>query len=121
MPVGGMSIMIVEDEPLIRFNLADFFEEAGFIVFEAEHADEAIAVMRRQPGIRIVVTDVNMPGSMDGLKLAHYISDRYPPTLLFVTSGAVNPTDADLPPDSHFLPKPFDPNNLLRTIERLAS
>ncbi len=119
-PSSGMSIMIVEDEPLIRFNLVDFFEDAGFAVFEAEHAEAAIAVLRGDATIRVVITDVDMPGSMDGLKLAHYIRDRYPPTMLFVTSGAVRLTAEDMPADTYFLPKPFDPHGLLQTIERLA-
>ena len=86
------SILIVEDEALIRFNLIDFFEDAGYRVSEAETADEAIAILDQNSSIRVVLTDVQMPGSMDGLKLAHYIRDRFPPTVLVVTSGVLNPT-----------------------------
>lgn len=119
MPIAK-SILIVEDEALIRFNLADFFEEAGYRVFEAENADEAIAILDRDSSIRVVLTDVQMPGSMDGLRLAHYIRDRFPPTVLVVTSGVLNPTKADLPVDSFFVPKPFDTRRLLGQIERLT-
>ena len=112
------SILIVEDEALIRFNLIDFFEDAGYRVSEAETADEAIAILDQNSSIRVVLTDVQMPGSMDGLKLAHYIRDRFPPTVLVVTSGVLNPTKADLPAGSFFVPKPFDPKRVLGQIER---
>lgn len=109
-------ILIVEDEPLIRHDLLDFFEDAGFEVFEAENADFAIKLMALQPSIRIVLTDVSMPGSMDGVKLAHYIRERYPPTLLLIASGAVKLTPADMPAGAIFIDKPFDPRAVLRTI-----
>ncbi len=119
MPIAK-SILIVEDEALIRFSLADFFEDAAYRVFEAESADEAIAILDRDSSIRVVLTDVQMPGSMDGLRLAHYVRDRFPPTVLVVTSGVLNPTKADLPVDSFFVPKPFDTRRLLGQIERLT-
>lgn len=115
------SILIVEDEALIRFDLIDFFEEAGFRVFDAANADEAIAVLERDASIRVVLTDVQMPGSMDGLKLAHYVRDRFPPTLLVVTSGVANPGRSDLPTDSFFVPKPINPRRVLGQIERLMA
>lgn len=120
-PIGGKSILIVEDEAIIRFDLIDFFERAGYRVLEAESADDAIAILERDSSIRVVLTDVQMPGSMDGLKLAHYVRERFPPTVLVVTSGVLNPTKADLPLDSFFVPKPFDPNRVLGQIERLTA
>jgi CheY-like chemotaxis protein len=119
-PIAARSILIVEDEALIRFNLIDFFEDAGYRVFEAESADEAIAILDRDSTIRIVLTDIQMPGSMDGLRLAHYIRDRFPPTVLAVTSGMLSPTKADLPADSFFVAKPFDTRRLLGQIEALT-
>jgi len=113
------TILIVEDEALVRFNLIDFFEDAGFHVFEAENADAAILVLERSSSIRVVLTDVQMPGTMDGLRLAHFIRHRYPPTVLFVTSGAAKLEAAQLPAQSVFVPKPFDPVRLLGQIERL--
>lgn len=120
MSAADRSILIVEDEALIRFNLVDFFEDAGFRVLDTGNADEAIALLQRDRGVRVVLTDIQMPGTMDGLRLAHYIRDRFPPTLLFLTSGALNPAAADLPADSVFLPKPFDLGRLLGRIERPA-
>ncbi|MBX8846733.1 response regulator [Sphingomonas melonis] len=115
------SILIVEDEPFIRYDLVDFFEDRGFRVFEAEDADEAIGLLDANHAIRIVLTDVQMPGSMDGVKLAHHVRDRYPPTILIVVSGMVNPTSAELPARALFVSKPFDPRYVLREIERLSS
>ncbi|MGI4731805.1 MAG: response regulator [Janthinobacterium lividum] len=120
-PEGGKrSILVVDDEPLIRINLADFFEDEGFEVFEAESADAAIAVLEKHPAIRIVLTDVQMPGSMDGVKLAHHVRDRFPPTLLVVASGAVRVTPEQLPTRTMFIAKPFDPRFVLDEIDRLS-
>ncbi|QCJ00581.1 response regulator [Agrobacterium larrymoorei] len=115
------TILIVEDEVFIRHDLMDFFEDRGFVVFEAEDADHAIAVLEANPIIQIVLTDIQMPGSMDGLRLAHYVRDRYPPTVLVIASGAVKVTDSDLPDRAMFVAKPFDPRFILRQIERLSS
>ena len=118
-PITTRSILIVEDEALIRFDLIDFFEDAGFRVFEAADADEAIEILERERTIRVLLTDIQMPGSLDGLNLAHYVRDRFPPTALIVTSGALNPHPADMPIDSFFVPKPMNTRNVLAHIERL--
>lgn len=115
------SILIVEDEPFIRYDLVDFFEDRGFKVFEAEDADEAIEVLAANASIRIVLTDVQMPGSMDGVKLAHFVRGRYPPTILIVVSGMANPFAADLPDRAVFVEKPFDPRHVLRVIDHLST
>ena len=114
------AILVVDDEPIIRFDLVDFFEDAGFRVLDAESADAAIVVMNANPTIRIVLTDIQMPGSMDGLKLAHYIGDRYPPTLLIVASGIVKPTAQELPINTMFVSKPYNPRQVLAAIQRAA-
>lgn len=114
------SILVVDDEPLIRMNLADFFEDEGYQVHEADSADTAIEILNNNPTIRIVLTDVQMPGSMDGVKLAHYIRKRFPPTLLVVASGAVKIKAGDLPEHTMLVAKPFDPRFLLEEIERLT-
>lgn len=114
----GDAILIVEDEALIRYDLVDFFEDAGFQVFEADNADVAIALMDANRSIRIVLTDVQMPGTMDGMKLAHHIRDRYPPTLLLIASGEIRPTAAELPTGAVFIQKPFDPRSVLSVIQQ---
>ncbi|WP_242122014.1 response regulator [Sphingomonas lacusdianchii] len=119
-PIGSKTILIVEDEALVRFDLVDFFTHAKWRVFEAENADAAIAILDQHQEIRVVLTDVQMPGSMDGVKLAHYVRDRFPPTVLFVVSGNAPIPESELPAQATFLPKPFDPHRLLRQIESMA-
>lgn len=116
-PIGSKTILIVEDEALIRFDLVDFFEAAGWRVFDAENAEDAISILAQHKEVRAVLTDVQMPGSMDGLKLAHYVRDRFPPTVLFVASGNLRIPENELPLRTTFLPKPFDQNRLLKQLE----
>lgn len=118
-PLNDQSILIVDDEALFRFHLADFFADHGFKVYEAEDADQAIQILESDPAIGIVLTDVRMPGEMDGLRLAHVIRDRYPPVLLLVASGFETLQEEDLPSASKFLRKPFNPHHMLREIDRL--
>ena len=119
-PIGSRTILIVEDEALVRFDLVDFFTLAGWRVFEADHAEAAIAIRDSHKEIRVVLTDVQMPGSMDGVKRAHYVRERFPPTVLFVVSGNAPIPQSELPARTTFLPKPFDPHRLLRQIEGMA-
>lgn len=116
-PIGTKSILIVEDEALVRYDLVDFFEDAGWRVFDAANADDAISILDQRSDVRVVLTDVQMPGSMDGLKLAHYVRERFPPTILFVISGNEPIGSSDLPERACFLPKPFDAHWLLNRIE----
>ncbi|MBT2246896.1 response regulator [Sphingobium sp. BHU LFT2] len=116
-PIGTKTILIVDDEPLLRFDLVDFFEAAGWRVFDAEDADQAITILEGRRKIRVVLTDVQMPGSINGLKLAHYIRNRFPPTILYIASGHVPLREDELPVRATFLPKPFDPHRLLRQLE----
>src|SRR5436190_230748 len=100
-------VLIVEDERLIRSTAVDMVEEAGFEAIEASDADEAIRILESRTDIRAVFTDVNMPGSMDGLKLARVVRNRWPPVALIVTSGRSNVPEPDLPEGGRFLPKPY--------------
>jgi CheY-like chemotaxis protein len=97
----------VEDEPLLRMLAVDVVEEAGFVALEATDADEAVALLESRPDICLLFTDINMPGSMDGLKLAHAVRNRWPPIKILVVSGAVRPKQSELPPNSCFIEKPY--------------
>jgi CheY-like chemotaxis protein len=114
-------VLVVEDELFIRMQAVSMIEEAGYDVVEASNADDAIAILEVRGDIRIVFTDIEMPGSMDGLKLARYVRDRWPPIQLVVTSGRQQINDADLPRRSQFVPKPYDSHRLVTVIQRLAS
>ena len=80
-------VLIVEDEPLVRVGACNMIEDAGFEVIEAASADEAIRILESRSDIRVVFTDVHMPGTMDGLRLAHAVRGRWPPIKIIVTSG----------------------------------
>jgi CheY-like chemotaxis protein len=114
-------VLIVEDEPLIRMNAVAMMEEAGYDVAEASNANEAIALLQARTDIGIVFTDVEMPGSMDGLKLARYIRKRWPPIQLIVTSGRYQLDDSDLPLRGKFVPKPYDFDRLVNVMRSLAN
>jgi len=113
-------ILIVEDELLIRMNAVEMIEEAGFEVVEAASADEAIAILEGRLDITVVFTDIQMPGSMDGLKLAAAVRDRWPPIKIVATSGQVKLGPGDLPQGGRFLPKPYSPAEIMKTLRELV-
>ena len=90
-------VLVVEDEPLMRMTPVHLVEKAGYEAVEAVNADEAIEILEARKDIKIVFTDIHMPGSMDGLKLARAIRDRWPPIELILTSGHFRVDERDLP------------------------
>ena len=102
-----IGVLIVEDEVLLRAEAVEFIAESGFTVYEASNADEAIALLELHDDIRVVFTDIHMPGSIDGLKLAHYIRGRWPPIKPIITSGRARPRTEDMPVGSGFFGKPY--------------
>jgi two-component system, response regulator PdtaR len=114
------AVLIVEDEPLVRLGAVKMIEEAGFLVIEAANADEAIRILESRTDIRAVFTDINMPGSMDGLKLAHAVRNRWPPIKIIVTSGRDQLTEQDLPEGGRFFAKPYDPIEITDTLRQWA-
>ncbi|MDF2118098.1 response regulator [Roseiarcaceae bacterium H3SJ34-1] len=111
-------ILVVEDEPLIRWTLVDHFTELGFETLEAGNADEAIELLTARADISLVTTDVDMPGSMDGLALMRVIRDRWPPVKLIVISSKSLAPDA-VPDDVPVLGKPCDFEHLSHRIQSL--
>ena len=112
-------VLIVEDEFLVRMGTRAAVEEAGFDVLEAGDADEAIAILSARNDILLIFTDVHMPGSMDGLKLAHFVRHRWPPVKIVATSGRVRIADSDLPDGGRFLPKPYSAAEITATLHEL--
>ena len=113
-------VLIVEDEFLIRMDAVDIVRDAGFDVVEAESADEAILILERRLDITVVFTDIQMPGSMDGLKLAIAIRGRWPPIKIVATSGLVKICPNELPYGSHFLPKPYSRSQIIGALRELT-
>jgi two-component system, response regulator PdtaR len=113
-------VLIVEDEFLIRMDALDMVRAAGFDAIEAENADEAIGILEARLDITLVFTDIQMPGSMDGLKLAAAIRGRWPPIKIVATSGMLKISEDDLPAGSRFLPKPYSARQIAATLRELT-
>lgn len=115
-----MNILVVEDEPLIRLGVVSVLEDSGHAVLEAGNADEAIAILNSRNDVRLVVTDVDMPGSMDGMKLAAFVRAKWPPIKLIVISGKIGVAPSHLPRGAGFLSKPYRDPQLLAMIDDLG-
>jgi DNA-binding NtrC family response regulator len=113
-------VLVVEDEFIIRMNAVAMIDDAGYEVVEAIGADEAIAILEARPDIRVVFTDIEMPGSMNGLKLVHYIRERWPPVVLIVASGCLTPKPDEMPTATVFLQKPYRERDLLNVLAKAA-
>jgi two-component system, response regulator PdtaR len=112
-------VLIVEDELLIRLDAVDMIEAAGFDVIQAANADEAITILEARSDIQLVFTDVQMPGSMDGLKLAAAVRGRWPPIKIVATSGDHAIRDGELPEGSVFLHKPYNAATVGRVLHEM--
>jgi CheY-like chemotaxis protein len=115
------AVLVVEDEPILRLHALDIVEEAGFTAIEAKNADEAIAILESRSDIALLYTDINMPGSMDGLKLAHAVRNRWPPIKIVVVSGHVQLDQNELPSDSRFFGKPFEAEKMIGELRNLIA
>lgn len=117
----AVSVLVVEDEALIRMDIADQLEREGFFVFEAANADQAIVVLNAEPSVRIMFTDIDMPGSMDGLKLAAAVRKRFPPVQIIVTSGHRMVEINEMPDGSVFFGKPYQHAAVIASMRQLLT
>ena len=111
-------ILVVEDDPIIRMGALQFVAAAGF---EASDADEAICILEARSDIHLVFTDVGMPGTMDGIRLAHYIRRRWPPVKLIVASGKAVVDESHLPAGARFFPKPYSDSAIVGAMTAMFS
>lgn len=114
------AVLVVEDEALIRLAAKDLVESAGYEAVEARNADEAIRILEARTDIRVVFTDIDMPGSMDGLRLAHFIRDRWPPIRIVVASGMKIVSENQLPAGTRFFNKPYEDKSVLSALAELS-
>ena len=115
-------VVVVEDEVDIRLVVAEALADAGFDVHEAEHAEEAVSILRdRASGIHALFTDMNMPGAMDGLALAHHSRSNWPWIVLLIASGRPGPSLEHMPSASRFLPKPYHPDHVITHLREMLS
>jgi two-component sensor histidine kinase/CheY-like chemotaxis protein len=114
------NVLVVEDEMVLRMRAVDIVEDAGFTPVEAVNADEAIAILESRSDIDLLFTDIQMPGSMDGLKLAHAVHDRWPSIRIILVSGQVKPSDAERPADSRFFGKPLAARQMINELRAMV-
>jgi two-component sensor histidine kinase/CheY-like chemotaxis protein len=122
-PTGSTEIpkvLVVEDEMVLRMRAADIVEDAGFSPVEAVNADEALAILESRSDIAVLFTDIQMPGSMDGLKLAHAVHHRWPDIKIVLVSGQVKPSDAERPADSRFFGKPLGVEQMIAELKTMV-
>ncbi len=114
-------VLLVEDEPLVRTLQVDIPREAEFWVLEANDADEAFEILKRRPDVRVVLTDVDMPGSLDGFEFARLVAQGWPEVGVLVISGKTAPAPGDMPPNAVFAAKPVPPAALVEQIQGLLA
>ena len=114
-------VLVVEDEPLVRMSIVLHLESAGYMVFEAGNADDAVEILTANPAISIMFTDIDMPGGMNGLKLAAAVRDRWPPIKIIVTSGHHVVGADQLPAEVQFIPKPYNPDRIVSAFRQMSA
>ena len=114
------TLLVVEDDPVLRSSLVYVLEEGGVPAVGLGNADEALGfLLEEADNVAAVLTDVMMPGTTDGLQLAGLIARQWPHIVVLVTSGRVRPIE-DLPPNVQFLPKPWRPSQVIAAIQKAA-
>ena len=120
-PASGAVVLVVEDNHLILMSALDLVASAGYEGLAAANADEAIAILEKRPDVKLVFTDIEMPGTIDGVKLAHYIRDRWPSIHLIVASGKEIKEESQLPSGSRFFSKPYDNASIVEEMARMLA
>ena len=120
LPASPPVVLVVEDEMVLRMRAVDIVEDAGFVPVEAISADQALKILESRDDISLLFTDIQMPGSMDGLKLAHATHTRWPHIKIILVSGQIAVTDEDKPEDSKFFPKPLEIQQMILEIQEMV-
>lgn len=110
-------VLVVEDEAILRFAIIEHLSANGFEVLEARHSAEAFDILEKQPGIDFLLTDIDMPGTIDGLMLAKFSAERWPQIRVAVVSGKRKAEITDLPDGSIFFPKPYNSAAICRELK----
>ena len=116
-PVVRAVVLVVEDEMLLRMRAVDMVEDAGYTSLEAVDADAAFAILESRSDIALLFTDIQMPGSVDGLKLAHAVHQRWPPIKIILVSGQLKLANIDIPPNSRFFGKPLEASEMIAEMQ----
>jgi two-component sensor histidine kinase len=114
------NVLVVEDEMVLRMRAVDIVEDAGFTAVEAVNADEALSILESRSDISLLFSDIQMPGSMDGLKLAHAVHDRWPSIKIILVSGQIELSDIDKPAESRFFGKPLEVKRMIAELQEMV-
>ncbi len=114
-------VLIVEDEPLVRMMVIELFEDEGFEVLEAASGDQALAIFAERDDVALLFTDVEMPGSLDGYALAHWVHAHRPAVKTVIVSGRAMPRAGDMPEGATFVGKPYDHDDVMRRIQSIMA
>ena len=112
-------VLVVEDEMLLRMRAVDMVEDAGYVPVEAVDADEALAILQSRSDIVLLFTDVQMPGSMNGLQLALAVHERWPRIRIILASGRLKLSKSEIPENSRFFGKPLDSVEMVAEIREM--
>ncbi len=115
------TILVIEDEPLIRMAIADDLRDAGFHTLEAANADDALDILSTEASIGAIFTDIDLHGKLDGLSLAWIVRDRWPPIAIIITSGKGRLDRSQMPDHAVFFPKPYNHRAIIQELARLVS
>jgi CheY-like chemotaxis protein len=113
------TILVAEDDELLRLHASELLEENGYNVVEADSAEEALQLMEARKDVKLLFTDIQMPPGCDGLELARQVHKRWPNVLLVITSGQIQPTKAEIADHGRFIRKPYRAKELLGEIHEL--
>src|SRR3954465_4693459 len=114
------NVLVVEDEMVLRMRAVDIVEDAGFNAIQAVNADEALSILESRSDISLLFSDIQMPGSIDGLKLAHAVHHRWPAIKIILVSGQVKVSDGDRPADSRFFGKPLVVKQMIGELQQMV-
>lgn len=114
------TVLVVEDEMVLRMRAVDIVEDAGFVAVEAVNADQALLILEKRSDISMLFSDIQMPGTMDGLKLAHAVNERWPNIKIILVSGQITPTEAETPPESKFFGKPLEAVQMIAELQEMV-
>jgi CheY-like chemotaxis protein len=118
-PASPAVVLVVEDEMLLRMRAVDMVEDAGYTSVQAVDADEAVTILESRSDIALLFTDIQMPGSMDGLRLAHAVHERWPPIKIILVSGQLKLADIEIPANSRFFGKPLEANIMIAQMQSM--
>lgn len=118
-PAYSPAVLVVEDEMMLRMHALDIVEDAGFTPIEAINADEAFAILEARSDIALLFTDIQMPGSMDGLKLARAVHARWPTIRIILVSGQLKLSQSDIPTNSRFFGKPLEAKQMIAELREM--